>query len=206
MDNGDVELGFEYFFGKDQHQPKSPPASVTAADDAGAGAGDAADGADASKAAVASVAVCDTADSPAVDSEGMRWVTIVSSQTIHMSMCLSQMVDELLRLRHGRARRTPADRHGTFKPRKQRARKPLDLSFLTHGAAGANDDATAATDADADTGAAAADSAAVDVSTDGNASAASSNAVSRKSSTVAVTLSDLTARVQAQDSDSDYSD
>lgn len=68
----------------------------------------------------------------------MSWVKIVSSQTIHIAMCLQFLVEEMLRLRKRKPIRRPADRVNAFKPRRQK--KKVDLNFLTDEAAAARAD------------------------------------------------------------------
>ena len=63
----------------------------------------------------------------------MGWVKLVSSATIHMAMCLQQLVEEMIRLKKSQPVKKPSDRVGKFKPRRQ-TNKPTDLSFLTSDA------------------------------------------------------------------------
>ncbi|EGD83192.1 hypothetical protein PTSG_12085 [Salpingoeca rosetta] len=60
----------------------------------------------------------------------MKWIKLVSEATIHLAMCLQFLVEEMLRINKGDSIRTPKDREGIFKPRRQ-TNAPPDLSFLT---------------------------------------------------------------------------
>eukprot|EP00035_Acanthoeca_spectabilis_P020534 m.433406 g.433406 ORF g.433406 m.433406 type:complete len:499 (-) comp17571_c0_seq1:68-1564(-) len=60
----------------------------------------------------------------------MKWVKILSTQTIHIAMCLQFLVEEMLRLRKKQGIKKPSDRVGQFKPRRAVQNK-VDLEFLT---------------------------------------------------------------------------
>lgn len=60
----------------------------------------------------------------------MKWVKILSTQTIHIAMCLQFLVEEMLRLRKKQGVKKPSDRVGQFKPRRAVQNK-VDLEFLT---------------------------------------------------------------------------
>lgn len=65
------------------------------------------------------------------DGEGkMKWVKVMSSQTIHMAMCLQLLVEEMIRIKDGKPLRKPSDREGKVKPRRQ-TDQVADLTFLT---------------------------------------------------------------------------
>ena len=60
----------------------------------------------------------------------MKWVKILSPQTIHIAMCLQFLVEEMLRVRKKQSIKRPADRVGQFKPRRN-VQKKIDYDFLT---------------------------------------------------------------------------
>lgn len=60
----------------------------------------------------------------------MKWVKILSPQTIHIAMCLQFLVEEMLRVRKKQALKRPSDRVGQFKP-KRNVQAKLDYDFLT---------------------------------------------------------------------------
>lgn len=66
----------------------------------------------------------------------MQWIKVLSPQSIHISMCLQFLVEEMLRLKKGAPIRKPSDRAGTFKPKRQKAGGGVDLDFLTSGDGG----------------------------------------------------------------------
>lgn len=61
----------------------------------------------------------------------MKWVKMLSPQTIHLAMCLQFMVEEMLRLRKKKPIKTPSDRIGEFKPKRQTDAGKVDLDFIT---------------------------------------------------------------------------
>jgi len=61
----------------------------------------------------------------------MKWVKMLSPQTIHLAMCLQFMVEEMLRLRKSKPIKKPSDRKGEFKPRRQAEGAKVDLDFIT---------------------------------------------------------------------------
>jgi len=67
----------------------------------------------------------------------MQWIKVLSPQSIHISMCLQFLVEEMLRLKKGAAIRKPSDRVGAFKPRRQKAGGGIDMDFLTGDGGGA---------------------------------------------------------------------
>eukprot|EP00041_Stephanoeca_diplocostata_P007025 m.97100 g.97100 ORF g.97100 m.97100 type:complete len:500 (-) comp16686_c0_seq1:188-1687(-) len=60
----------------------------------------------------------------------MKWVKMLSPQTIHMAMCLQFMVEEMLRTRKKKPIKKPSDRVGQFKPRRQKEVK-IDFDFIS---------------------------------------------------------------------------
>eukprot|EP00049_Salpingoeca_infusionum_P018697 m.358390 g.358390 ORF g.358390 m.358390 type:complete len:473 (-) comp18138_c0_seq1:706-2124(-) len=59
----------------------------------------------------------------------MKWIKLLSASTIHVAMSLQFLVEELVRINQKKRLRIPADRAGTFKPK--RAQDRPDLSFIT---------------------------------------------------------------------------
>lgn len=71
-------------------------------------------------------------DPPAGKKEGeMKWVKMLSPQTIHLAMCLQFMVEEMLRLRKKKPLKKPSDRVGEFKPKRQGTKQTISLEFIT---------------------------------------------------------------------------
>jgi len=71
-------------------------------------------------------------DPPAGKKEGeMKWVKMLSPQTIHLAMCLQFMVEEMLRLRKSKPLKKPSDRVGQFKPKRQTNAGKINLDFIT---------------------------------------------------------------------------